>query len=81
MVLVHTWVHDKKVLGRGRQEHDEQVQGHDKLVGQQEQESLFGSALSWSRAGQGGISLAVAAERSSLGCRLGGAVLLYDITT
>ena len=49
------------------------------LVGQQEEESLFGSALSWSRAGDGSLTLAVAAERSSLGSRMGGAVLLYNI--
>ena len=37
-----------------------------------EPESLFGSGVSWSD-----INLAVAAERSSLGARLGGSIYVY----
>ena len=50
------------------------------LLGNQEEESLFGSSLSWTRAEDGRVTLAVAAERSSLGSRLGGSVFLYNIT-
>ena len=49
------------------------------LLGSQEEESLFGSSLSWTRAGDGSVTLAVAAERSSLGSRMGGSVFLYNI--
>ena len=51
------------------------------LRGQQEEEeeSLFGSSLSWTRATDGSLTLAVAAERSSRGSRMGGTVFLYNI--
>ena len=44
----------------------------------EEEESLFGCQVSWDRSGQDTV-LAVAAERSSLGSRMGGAVYLYHI--
>lgn len=45
----------------------------------EEEESLFGSDVSWDSSGPDTL-LAVAAERSSLGSRMGGTVYLYIVT-
>ena len=50
------------------------------MISPHDHESLFGSQVSWDKTDQGEVILAVAAERSSLGSRLGGAVYFYTFS-
>ena len=49
------------------------------VLTRREPESLFGSQVSWSHDNSdGSVVMAVAAERSSLGSRLGGSIYIYS---